>query len=245
VGSVVWGIPNSYGVFLNAYLNDPNYTQQRNASNLLPLIGPMSSGIMHCSGIVVFPCLSRYPQHMRKILITGTFLCIFSLLGAGFVTQISALFALQGVLFSIGGSMLYAPCIRYMTQWFVKRRGLANGIIFSGTGVGGLVFPIFLSHLLEHQSPSTTLKILTIPVSCLLLLSLPFIRGRLPDTRVSGPAPTGSWLGFDRAWLGNWMFWMAIAVNTLQGFGYFVPLLWLPSMFCSSFLVFRLVLGWC
>lgn len=39
---------------------------------------------------------------------------------------------LQGVAYAIGGSLLYAPCISYMSEWFVVRRGLANGVIFAG-----------------------------------------------------------------------------------------------------------------
>lgn len=58
--------------------------------------------------------------------------------------------ALQGALYAIGGceyiltsptlgqrltrlaALLYAPCLSYMSEWFVKKRGLANGILFAG-----------------------------------------------------------------------------------------------------------------
>jgi hypothetical protein len=42
------------------------------------------------------------------------------------------LVALQGVLYAIGGALLYAPCISYMSEWFVARRGFANGLLFAG-----------------------------------------------------------------------------------------------------------------
>lgn len=33
--------------------------------------------------------------------------------------------------------MLYMPVINLLSEWFVQRRGLAGGIIFAGSGVGG------------------------------------------------------------------------------------------------------------
>ena len=52
-------------------------------------------------------------------------------------TQIWSLMLLQGVGFGIGGGMLYMPIINLLSEWFVQRRGLAGGIIFAGSGVGG------------------------------------------------------------------------------------------------------------
>lgn len=30
-------------------------------------------------------------------------------------------------------ALLYAPCISFLSEWFVQRRGLANGIVFAGS----------------------------------------------------------------------------------------------------------------
>ena len=48
--ALVWGFPNTSGVLLAAYLNDPVYTSQEGADILLPLIGTLCLGIMWCSG---------------------------------------------------------------------------------------------------------------------------------------------------------------------------------------------------
>ncbi|KAL1739211.1 hypothetical protein HDZ31DRAFT_25267, partial [Schizophyllum fasciatum] len=47
VETVVWGFPTAYGTLLDAYLDDPMYSSQSNATSLLALIGPIVSGIMH------------------------------------------------------------------------------------------------------------------------------------------------------------------------------------------------------
>ncbi|KAJ4473672.1 major facilitator superfamily domain-containing protein [Lentinula aciculospora] len=228
VEAIVWGFPNSFGVFLNAYLNNNQYVSQKNASSLLPLIGPVSSGITYCSGPFITPVITRYPYHKRTCLSIGLILCWASLFAASFTTQVTQLVALQGVLYAIGGSLLYIPCISYLSEWFNHRRGLANGVISAGTGVGGILLPLILPPLLSAYGPSKTLRILSIAIVLLILPFLPFIKGRLPEsrTRAMGPTPRGRG---DTEWTKSVSFWVLVVANTLQGFGYFVPIVWLPT----------------
>lgn len=51
------------------------------------------------------------------------------------------LILLQGVGVGFGGGLLYMPVIKLLPEWFSERRGLAGGIIFAGTGVGGRLLP--------------------------------------------------------------------------------------------------------
>lgn len=60
----------------------------------------------------------------------------------------------------------------------------------------------------------------------------PFLRPRLPENRIHGPSP-GAREGLeytDRSWKES-TFLIAVAANTVQGFAYFIPLIWLPSTF--------------
>ncbi|KAJ6585406.1 major facilitator superfamily domain-containing protein [Mycena capillaripes] len=229
VEAIVWGFPNAYGVFLDSYLQDPRYSSQKNATSLLPLIGTLSSGIIYCSGVFINPIAARYPHHRRKSILLGAALCCGTLFAASYATEIFQLILLQGVFYAIGGSILYLPCISYMSEWFVERRGMANGILFAGTAAGGLLLPLVLPPLIFKYGSSKTLRILAIAFAILLFPLLPFLKGRLPKTRVHihGPAPRGA--SSPQDWMKHKSFWIFLAVNTLQGFAYFVPIVYLPT----------------
>ncbi|TDL22145.1 MFS general substrate transporter [Rickenella mellea] len=225
VEAIVWGFPNSFGVFLSAYLQDPKLSSQSHASTLLPLIGTLSSGIMYCSGPAIYPFTSRYPRHRRTLLWVGALLCWASLFVASYTSKVSALVLLQGVLYAIGGSLLYAPCMSFMSEWFVRKRGLASGIIFAGTSFGGLILPLIFPRLISRYGPSKALRILSVAFLCLILPTVPFLRPRLPQARVQGPRSRGS----NKSWLKDRSFLLVIFANTLQGLAYFVPIVWLPT----------------
>lgn len=225
IEGIVWGFPDAFGVFLDGYLNDPLFMYQPHASTLLPLIGPLSSGIIYCSGPVIYPITARYPYHRRTMMWVGAVLCSASLFAASYTTKVSTLVGLQGVLYAVGGSLLYPPCISYMSEWFVARRGFANGVIFAGTAIGGLILPLVLPNLISRFGTPKTLRILSITVAILLVPSLPFVKPRIPESRNRRQtAPPRS-----REWIKSPIFWALLATNTVQGFGYFVPIVWLPT----------------
>ncbi|KAI5825129.1 MFS general substrate transporter [Schizophyllum commune Tattone D] len=219
VEAILWSFPFAYGVFLESYLSDPTYTLQKKATSLLPLIGTVSSGIMYCAGAIVYPVIVKFPRVRRPAVWIGATLCATSLFGASFTTQIPTLFALQGVVYAIGGSLLYFPTIFYMNEWFVRLRGTATGIMFAGTAAGGLILPLAFPRIIAKYGAPKTLRYFAVAMAAMLLPVLPYIKGRLP-ARVYGPAPRSS----NRDWLRNPSFWLYTVVNLIQGFAYFMRL---------------------
>ncbi|CCA76287.1 hypothetical protein PIIN_10282 [Serendipita indica DSM 11827] len=222
---IVWGFPSAFGVFLDAYLRDPRFANQRNARSLLPLTGNLTSGIMFCAGPFAHAVMYRYPQWRQHAMYLGAAICFTSLFAASFTTDIRYLVFYQGILYALGGVLLYNPCLSYMSEWFVVRRGFANGVIYAGTAVGGLILPPILPSVIERQGAAKALRMLAIVVGAFLLPALPFLKGRLPPARVQGPSTR---LISERLFR-NPEFHVALGMNTFQGFGYFVPLVWLPT----------------
>ena len=72
-------------------------------------------------------------------LIGGTLLLLANTL-ASFSTQLWHFLLAQGVLLGCATCLSYIPAVTIAPGWFDTRRGLAMGIILSGTGVGGVVW---------------------------------------------------------------------------------------------------------
>ena len=49
---------------------------------------------------------------------------------SSFASNTTQLIATQGVLYALGGCLTYAPTVQFLEEWFVRRRGLAFGIMW-------------------------------------------------------------------------------------------------------------------
>ena len=87
-------------------------------------------------------CLLRFAPRI-KLCYTGTSPSVIKAAAALIVTHLSQvwqLILLQGVGVGVGAGVMYTPIFQLIPEWFSERRGLASGLIFSGTGVGGMVY---------------------------------------------------------------------------------------------------------
>lgn len=123
-----------------------------------------------------------------RIVVTvfGSFLGLCYLL----MSRVTALWQFQinyALLGSIGLSVLTAPVMATVARWFVKKRGLMTGIVQTGVGIGGFIFPPVAGWLIltyGWRSAYIFLGIITlvgITIPGLFLRRDPRDRGQLPD----------------------------------------------------------------
>lgn len=154
---------------------------------------------------------------------TGLAINTAAIVAASFATQVSHLILTQGVLYAIGGVMIYCPTIVFLDEWFVRRKGLAFGMMWAGTGVSGIVLPFIMSALLARFSFQTTLRAYAVALVLLALPLLYFVRPRLPL------AQTSLQRRLDLGFLRTSIFWVPQTCNIIQGLGYFIPNIYLPT----------------
>ena len=80
----------------------------------------------------------------------GSFLIVFGLFMTSLSVQYYQLFLSQGVCTGLGMGILYMPAFSVPTTYFKDKKSLAVGIITSGAGSGGLVYPAMVQQLLPH-----------------------------------------------------------------------------------------------
>ena len=60
----------------------------------------------------------------------GLAILAISLTASSFANTVTQLLLTQGVLYAIGGLFLYCPTLLYLDEWFIRRKGLAYGIMW-------------------------------------------------------------------------------------------------------------------
>ncbi|KAH8806542.1 MFS general substrate transporter [Flagelloscypha sp. PMI_526] len=231
VEALIWGFPDSFGVFLEVYLADPKYTTQPGGRTLLALIGTLSSGILFCSSPFMFYFSHKFPNQRRIFIWTGVFICLISIIAASFTDNVRALVVLQGVLYALGGSLMYTPCISFFAEWFVARQGLAFGLISAGTSAGGVILPIVLRSLISRWGTRAAMRYFVVGTTIILIPAVPFMKPRIS---VSGNLPVGpDPRGGRWSWMKKSSFWCIMAMTFIQAFSWWMPIFYLPTFATS------------
>ncbi|KAH9820006.1 major facilitator superfamily domain-containing protein [Melampsora americana] len=199
---------------------------------------------------------------LETIIWVSALICFLSIFASSFATSCIHVFWSQGVGYGIGGAALYHPALSFLPEWFSARRGLANGVIFAGTGLGGLIFPFLIDMLLGKFGVKETLQIISCMMAVMMGVSVILIRPRI--VRVSNSSismidePFGTLKEAENMsknplkWFERqirWPFAIYLVSNTLQAIGYYIPNLYLPSalnplnMVCCGAILARILVG--
>ncbi|HEV2550477.1 MAG TPA: MFS transporter [Stellaceae bacterium] len=144
----------------------------------------------------------------RVVMELGVLLMGAGLLLATFVREPWQLYLTQGVMVGGGSVCLgYSGHSLFLPNWFVRRRGLAMSIAFSGVGAGSIVMLPWVQMLIDGggwrgacRAMGILILVLLVPLN-LLLRRRPADLGLLPDgDRASVTAPKPSVLILDPAW---------------------------------------------
>ncbi|KAL8808532.1 MAG: hypothetical protein Q9182_000083 [Xanthomendoza sp. 2 TL-2023] len=220
VEALIWGFPFSFGVFQEYYSTHEPFCSKPSG---IAVIGTSSTGIMYLSCPILFAFFKRWPHIRRSCTMIGLTINAVAIIAASFATQVSHLILTQGILYAIGGVLVYCPTIVFLDEWFVRRKGLAFGLMWAGTGVSGIVLPFVMSGLLSRFSFKTTLRAYAVGLVVIALPLLCFVRPRLPL------AQTSLQRQLDLGFLRTSAFWIPQSCNIVQGLGYFIPNIYMPT----------------
>jgi MFS family permease len=177
--TLIWGLSNAYGSFLDYHTSSPSSPLYGSSSALLSAIGSIMSAGNYFAPWLFSSLYIAYPHRIWLFSWTGLILSSLGLLGASFHPTPISVLILQGF-FSLGTSVFYLPAILWLPQWFDEKRGLATGIMFLGSGVGGVVWPYVLSALLAKVGFGWTLRCLCLIQVVVGAVAAFFMRPRLP-----------------------------------------------------------------
>ncbi|KAI0442226.1 major facilitator superfamily domain-containing protein [Xylaria telfairii] len=219
VDALIFGYAFSFGVFQDYYSQHAPFASSGN----IAVIGTTGVGILYLASPLVLGLCRLYPHYTRFATPVGLFIASFALSLASLATSTNTLIALQGVLYAVGGAMAYCPTILYIDEWFVARKGMAYGIVWSGEGLASAVIPLILQRLLGQFGHETTLRATGIALFIICAPLSIYIKPRLPPSNTTAMRPWG--LKF----LFSGLFAPYQLGNLVQGTGHFIPSIYLPT----------------
>src|SRR5712691_1281888 len=124
------GLMHSYAVFLVAFLED--FRWSRSEVSLAYSASQLVAGV---SAPFVGALVDRLGPR-RLVLLGGTMLAL-GLLGSAYASSLWHIIALYGIVMTIGANCLgLVVFVPLLSQWFVRRRGMAISIVQSANGFG-------------------------------------------------------------------------------------------------------------
>ncbi|CAL1714360.1 unnamed protein product [Somion occarium] len=256
--TMVWGFGFSYGIFQAYYTSHPPFDKASHIA--VAAVGPTALAIEYGAGIFLAFVYGRYPDHMKKSMWFGLVLNSMSLILSSFVNQVWLLIALQGVGLGIAGSLLYWPVIFLVSEWFVQRKGLASGIIFAGSGIGGFIFPLIVNALMDSLGHRWTLRILAAIQAVFGGIALVGVCPRIPPIKYRRGQRRPQFIPPRLQFFSRKVFWTFATTTFLQAMSYFPVSLYIAvftatissplsativlSMFNSSGVVGQILIGY-
>ncbi|XP_065165144.1 monocarboxylate transporter 9 [Atheta coriaria] len=85
----------------------------------------------------------------RTVTILGGTCAALGMILSYFANSVTFLYLSYGVLVGTGAGLSFPPTVYIVTSYFVRYRGLANGLCISGSAIGSIILPPLLRVLLE------------------------------------------------------------------------------------------------
>ncbi|KIX98653.1 uncharacterized protein Z520_05954 [Fonsecaea multimorphosa CBS 102226] len=221
---LLWGFPFSFGVLQDYYSTHPPISRQATG---ISAIGTTCSGILYLGAPLVFLTFQRWPMFLRRSLFVGLPIVVLAVFLSSFATKTWHLLLTQGILYAIGGNLVYYPIYSFIDEWFVRRKGFAYGVMWAGSGCGGLTGPLVLHWGLSKYGVETFLRGWAVALFILIAPFLFFVKPRIPPSRAHRAPARAIVAGF--GFVKTKQFWIIEICNIIQGLGYFVPQLYLPA----------------
>lgn len=206
-----WGISAAYSVFLAHYLQQDTF---HGATALMyATVGSLSVGVMMLFSPLVTIMVRAIGT--RPTMLIGAVLQSLSLVFASLSTKIWHLFLSQGILFGLGMGLLFLPSYGIISQWFDKKRALANGIAIAGAGLGGCTYSLAVGAMIRNLDLEWAYRILAIVSAVTNITCTSLIRTRY---QVTGARQ----LAFDTTLLKKAEYLLFLAFGAFSMLGYFV-----------------------
>ncbi|CCH59584.1 hypothetical protein TBLA_0B07680 [Henningerozyma blattae CBS 6284] len=168
-----WGCNSGFGVFLSFYLNNHTFKHAGKYDYPLiagftvamgPLFSPFSMILMRLIGL-------------RQTMWVGIMMLLAGFLMASYAVSLWELYLTQGFLVGSCYAFTTIPATTVIPGWFLKKRAVAMGISFIGTGAGGMTYGLAAGKMIhDNHGTRKCLRVFTLTCSVVTAFSAVLIR---------------------------------------------------------------------
>ncbi|KAL2859849.1 MCT family MFS transporter [Aspergillus lucknowensis] len=170
------GFANSFGVLQEYYAA---HQLRGESADRIAWIGSLSAFLQFAAGAIAGPLFDRFGAWVIR---PAAILYVFALMMTSLCSKYWHFMVAQGVLVGISTGMLQFPAMAAVSQYFDKKRAAALGVAVAGSSVGGVIFPIALSKMLNDSSLGFgwSLRIIAFIMLPMMAISCLTVTARLP-----------------------------------------------------------------
>ncbi|WWC90061.1 uncharacterized protein L201_004994 [Kwoniella dendrophila CBS 6074] len=126
----------------------------------------------------------------KYMVITGTFLLTLGYCMLSLSTKYYQIFLCHATIIPIGMNLLFIAPLGVVSQWFAKKRGLAFGMISTGSSFGAIIWLLIWANAPQHLGFGWTMRLIALIAFVLGTTSYFLLETRLP------PKPPGPFFHF-------------------------------------------------
>ncbi|EXF86341.1 Mch2p [Colletotrichum fioriniae PJ7] len=223
IAMATWGFGATQGVFREYYFKTPPLQ----GNQLVASTGLLVVGLLQTLPPFLLKIITAYPHYRRYMMWSGMVLVVASSIGAAFSTTAVQVIMTQGLMYGFSSGLLFAPCLSFVDEWFLNRRGLANGIFFGAPNIAAAGLSPIFSVLLKRFGPRTTLigwAVFTAVILSLGILSVRPRRTSKSEMEAAARQSSSTTRVFRKP-----VFWLFVFSMTLQSLANNLPANYLPS----------------
>ncbi|KAL6874607.1 MFS general substrate transporter [Trichoderma longibrachiatum] len=142
-----FGYVNSFGVYETYYLK--TFLSDHSPSDVA-WIGAIQSFAQFSAALVAGPLADRYGAMI--IIRPFSLLLVVAMMLTSLCTKLYQFILCQGIFVGITSGLIFTPSISIVGHYFLKRRPIAMAIATTGSPIGGIIYPVIMSNLLQDSS---------------------------------------------------------------------------------------------
>lgn len=192
ISTIGYSMRYSFSVFYPEILNEFGWSRAETAAAF-----SVSMLVYGISSPVIGTLTDKFGP--RRVLMFGTSLLATGLLAISQMNNIWLFYFLFGIIMAVGINALGFPVhFAYLPNWFVRKRGLAFGILMAGAGAASVMVSLYQYLILvlgwraTYGVLSAIVLAVIMPLTIFVIRGAPQEKGMSPDGTVDSPVDKGA-----------------------------------------------------